>query len=304
MGYLLGQHWLAVLIALAIGGLVGMLTSAPGDAHGRFGGWTRWGAGAYLVALLLVLTKLLPGRLGYWLDTAVLLTSAYLAGCLLSGLWTALEAGIFPRALLAGAPTWRPVLAGAPGDAGGFPREALSAWDAAAPVPQPAPVRVQPAPAPLPPAAAPAVAAPEPAPATEPASFAAAAAVPDEAVFPGERPESLPRPSDGAIDDLKRISGIGKQNEARLHGLGIWRFAQIAAWTEDNVRWVSGYLAFRGRIEREKWVEQARVLAAGGETEFSRRADRGEVATSRDDGSHGRANVEVASSREGDETPV
>ncbi|MFO1148253.1 MAG: hypothetical protein U1E62_07740 [Alsobacter sp.] len=296
MGYLLGEHWLAVLIVLAIGGLVGMLTSAPGDGHGRFSGWTPWGAGAYVIALLLVLTKLLPGRLGYWLDTAVLLASAYVVGCLLSGLWASLDAGIFPRALLTGAPGWRPALAGGSGELVGFSREALSAWDLAAPAP--APVRAQPVPVPPPPAAP---AAEEPAPAREPEPephpVTPAAVSADEGALPGERPESLPEPAQGGIDDLKRISGIGKQNEARLHGLGIWHFSQVAAWTEDNVRWVSGYLAFPGRIEREKWVEQARVLAGGGETEFSRRADRGEVPTSRDDGSHGSANIEEAPSR-------
>ena len=40
-------------------------------------------------------------------------------------------------------------------------------------------------------------------------------------------------------------------------------------------------LDFKGRIERENWVEQARILAAGGQTEFSRRVDRGEVDSSR-----------------------
>jgi predicted flap endonuclease-1-like 5' DNA nuclease len=278
MGYLLGQHWLAVLVVLAIGGLVGLLTSGPGDGHGRFGGWAPYGAGAFVVAVLLVLTKLLPGRLGYWLDTAVLLTGAYAVGCLLSGLLVTLDASAFPRALLTGAPTWRPALA-SPG-AGGFTREALSAWDVAASAPAPAPQR-------------PADVTPPPAPEPTAQPVPQASAAPEEPL-PGERPESLPEPAKAEIDDLKRISGIGRQNEARLHGLGIWRFSQIAGWSDDNVRWISGYLAFPGRIEREKWVEQAKILASGGETAFSRRADRGEVPTSRDDGSHGGENVEVA----------
>jgi Uncharacterized conserved protein len=90
-------------------------------------------------------------------------------------------------------------------------------------------------------------------------------------------------PRGGKADDLKRIRGIGKQNEGRLHGLGIWHFDQIAAWTPAEVRWVGAFLAFPGRIEREGWVEQAAVLAKGGETDFSKRADKGLVATSRDD---------------------
>jgi hypothetical protein len=52
-------------------------------------------------------------------------------------------------------------------------------------------------------------------------------------------------------------------------------------------------LAFSGRIDREKWIEQARALADGQETEFSRRAAAGKVATSKDDGSLGQGNVQI-----------
>lgn len=127
---------------------------------------------------------------------------------------------------------------------------------------------------------------------------AAAAAMPQPAEptpaieGPTEKPTGLSAPRDGKADDLKRIRGIGKQNEGRLHGLGIWHFDQIAAWTPAEVRWVGAFLAFPGRIEREEWVEQAAVLAKGGETDFSRRADKGLVATSRDDSNDdGQSNV-------------
>ena len=39
-----------------------------------------------------------------------------------------------------------------------------------------------------------------------------------------------------------------------------------------GLAWVDRHLRFKGRIDREKWIEQAKVLAAGGETEFSRRS--------------------------------
>ena len=53
---------------------------------------------------------------------------------------------------------------------------------------------------------------------------------------------------------------------------------QIAAWTPDEVAWVDANLdGFNGRVSRDRWVEQAKVLAAGGETEFSRRVDEGDV---------------------------
>jgi NADH-quinone oxidoreductase subunit E len=86
-------------------------------------------------------------------------------------------------------------------------------------------------------------------------------------------PEGLPVP-DGEPDDLKRISGIGPGIEKTLHELGVFHFRQIAAFTPANVAWVNRRLRFRGRIEREDWIGQARTLAAGGETEFSRRQAR------------------------------
>jgi predicted flap endonuclease-1-like 5' DNA nuclease len=119
-----------------------------------------------------------------------------------------------------------------------------------------------------------------------------AGAVEGEARHAGRRPYGLAAPLGGQPDDLKRIRGIGPQNEGRLHGLGIWHFTQIRAWSEENVKWVGSYLAFSGRIDREKWVDQASELAAGHETEFSRRVAAGKVASSKDDGSHGQGNVQ------------
>jgi predicted flap endonuclease-1-like 5' DNA nuclease len=111
-----------------------------------------------------------------------------------------------------------------------------------------------------------------------------AAPVDAEAKHPGRRPYGFAS-AIGKADDLKRIRGIGPQNERRLHGLGIWHFSQIAGWSEDNVKWVGSYLAFSGRIDREKWVAQARELAAGKESGFSRRAASGKAAKSKGDGS-------------------
>ncbi len=88
--------------------------------------------------------------------------------------------------------------------------------------------------------------------------------------------------AEGPQDDLKRIRGIGVLIEKRLNALGVGRYEQIANWTSGDIDRVSRSLEFKGRIERENWVEQARILASGGHTEFSRRVDRGEVDTSRD----------------------
>jgi len=126
----------------------------------------------------------------------------------------------------------------------------------------------------------------------------AAAALPDEGAHEGQRPLGLAAARNGQPDDLKRIKGIGQQNEGRLHGLGIWHFEQIAAWTAENVKWVGSYLAFPGRIDREQWVSQARVLTAGGDTDFSKRVDQGHVASSKDDGALGQNNVQSAKPRD------
>ena len=108
-----------------------------------------------------------------------------------------------------------------------------------------------------------------------------AASVDGEDTHAGRRPYGLANAL-GEPDNLKKIRGIGPQNERRLHGLGIWHFAQIAAWSEDNVKWVGSYLAFAGRIDREKWIAQARDLAAGRDPGISRPAPAGKVA--KDDG--------------------
>jgi predicted flap endonuclease-1-like 5' DNA nuclease len=79
-------------------------------------------------------------------------------------------------------------------------------------------------------------------------------------------------------DDLKRIKGIGPKLEQLCHSLGFFHFDQVAAWTADEIAWVDDNLeGFKGRVTRDNWVQQARALAAGGETDFSRRVDKGEV---------------------------
>lgn len=97
----------------------------------------------------------------------------------------------------------------------------------------------------------------------------------------GVAPELLEAPRNGKKDNLTRIKGIGVKIEETLNNAGIFHFDQIAAWTEENIKWADANIAFPGRVKREKWVEQAKILAEGGETEFSKRVDAGEVATSK-----------------------
>jgi NADH-quinone oxidoreductase subunit E len=82
------------------------------------------------------------------------------------------------------------------------------------------------------------------------------------AAFAGAPPQGLAAP-EGAPDDLQQISGIGPGIEKILHELGIWHFRQIAELTPDHVAWINQRLRFRGRIEREDWIGQAKRLAAG-----------------------------------------
>ena len=93
----------------------------------------------------------------------------------------------------------------------------------------------------------------------------------------GKKPRALKAPRKGIADDLKLIKGVGPKLEALLHRLGFFHFDQVAGWTEAELAWVDDNLeGFKGRASRERWIEQARLLAAGGETEHSRRVKRGE----------------------------
>lgn len=137
-------------------------------------------------------------------------------------------------------------------------------------------------------AAAPApAAAPAAAPAPAAAAPAAAAPAKPEAASPaveGEKPGLLTAAREGKADDLKRIKGIGPKIEATLNELGVYHFDQIAGWTDANKAWVESNLNFKGRIDREEWIVQAKTLATGGETEFSKRVDAGDVPSSKSEG--------------------
>ena len=71
-------------------------------------------------------------------------------------------------------------------------------------------------------------------------------------------------------DDLKLISGVGPKLEGTLNSLGIFTFAQVASWKKAEREWVDGYLKFKGRIDRDDWIKQAKALAKGGRDEYVR----------------------------------
>jgi predicted flap endonuclease-1-like 5' DNA nuclease len=69
------------------------------------------------------------------------------------------------------------------------------------------------------------------------------------------------RPSD--VDDLKVISGVGPKLEGVLNSMGVYQYAQVATWKKKDIAWVDDRLQFKGRIERDDWVKQAKKLAKG-----------------------------------------
>ncbi|QFT68951.1 NADH-quinone oxidoreductase chain 2 [Labrenzia sp. THAF35] len=96
-----------------------------------------------------------------------------------------------------------------------------------------------------------------------------------------KEPELLKEARGGKPDDLKKLKGVGPKLEATLNELGFFHFDQVASWGQQEVAWVDSRLKFKGRIERDGWIEQAKVLASGGETDFSKRVEAGEVASSK-----------------------
>ena len=73
-------------------------------------------------------------------------------------------------------------------------------------------------------------------------------------------PERLKK-ARGKADDLKKISGVGPKLEQTLNKLGFWHFDQVAKWSKADIAIVDEQLTFKGRIERDDWVKQAKALA-------------------------------------------
>ncbi len=92
------------------------------------------------------------------------------------------------------------------------------------------------------------------------------------------KPQGLTAARGGKADDLKQIKGIGPKLEKLCNSLGFYHYDQIANWAAAEIEWVDENLAgFKGRVTRDTWVQQAKILATGGETDFSKRVDKGEV---------------------------
>ncbi len=113
-----------------------------------------------------------------------------------------------------------------------------------------------------------AVAPPAPIPPATPAGLAGVG----EAVQAAAGQQQMAAAETQADDDLTRIKGIGPKLVAQLAALGVTRIAQIAAWSEEDIARIDPQLGrFQGRIRRDGWVEQARLLSEGDEAAFAAR---------------------------------
>ena len=101
------------------------------------------------------------------------------------------------------------------------------------------------------------------APAKKPAK-AKAEKAPAPAKAPAAKKAAKPAKAEAApaaSDDLKKLSGVGPALEKKLNAAGITSYAQIAAWTDADVAAIDEQLSFKGKIEREGWIDQAKELA-------------------------------------------
>lgn len=92
------------------------------------------------------------------------------------------------------------------------------------------------------------------------AAAEAAAAMSTDALAADDGAPPVHAEVDGEPDDLQQIKGIGPKIAGILKELGIQRFEQIATWSPENIAWVNERLKFKGRIEREQWIPQAKAL--------------------------------------------
>ncbi|MCY6383464.1 50S ribosomal protein L21 [Hoeflea prorocentri] len=76
-----------------------------------------------------------------------------------------------------------------------------------------------------------------------------------------EEPATIFSAPKGDADDLKKISGVGPVLEKKLHAFGVTQYAQIAAFSKDDIAKLDEALNFKGRIERDDWIGQAKALA-------------------------------------------
>lgn len=108
------------------------------------------------------------------------------------------------------------------------------------------------------------------------AAAAAVRAKQPEAETPPATPQSQAETAGaadaGSADELAKIKGVGPKLRTQLAEMGVTSIAQIAAWSEEDIDRIDGQLGrFSGRIRRDNWVEQARLLEAGDRAAYEAR---------------------------------
>ncbi|MBZ9891976.1 proton-conducting membrane transporter [Mesorhizobium sp. BR1-1-3] len=107
-------------------------------------------------------------------------------------------------------------------------------------------------------------------PAAKPAATKTSAPAKSATSKPATVKPATAKPASGKPDNLRRLIGIGPVNEKLLKAQGVTSFAQIASWTAADIKRIEDVMNFDGRIARERWIEQAKLLAAGNEKEFAK----------------------------------
>jgi predicted flap endonuclease-1-like 5' DNA nuclease len=105
---------------------------------------------------------------------------------------------------------------------------------------------------------------PEP-PAPEPVKLAEAPPIEPTPPPPAAAADPAPAtPTKAKADDLLQLKGVGPKLNTLLIEIGVTSFAQIAAWTDQDLATIDARLGtFKGRPVRDHWIDQAKYLAAG-----------------------------------------
>jgi predicted flap endonuclease-1-like 5' DNA nuclease len=256
MAYLLTLGWPWFAGALALGAFVGFLGFSRARDATFSGGWiVLLGLVALAIGFSASIIEAFSGRDAVALDLALLAGGAYAAGLPLGGMIKSLlpepdrkraapaisivVATIAPEPVVLEPVVSEPV-APEPVVTASAPEPVMSAEFADPPSME------------------------TPLAALEPATPQAAAPKARGKKAAGVKPETLPAPRDGGPDDLARIKGVGPKSLEKLNAVGVFHYDQIAAWDLDNARWIGAAIGAPGRVERDKWIQQARALASAG----------------------------------------
>ncbi|MFY9206992.1 MAG: NADH:quinone oxidoreductase, partial [Yoonia sp.] len=115
-------------------------------------------------------------------------------------------------------------------------------------------------------------------PAVAKAAKPAAAKAPKAPKAAPAKPAVLAKARAGGADDLKMIKGVGPVLEKALNASGVFHFDQVAVWKKADAVWFDENVkGANGRVVRDEWVKQAKILAKGGTTEFASKVKKGGV---------------------------